>query len=64
MSSQNVDLMVYWLDFLKNNGTTLVLVEHRIKELFSLVDKIIGLKLGTLTMGKLNNLETIKRFLV
>lgn len=64
LSGQNVEFMVYWLNYLKQNGTTLVLIEHRIKELINLSDKIIGLKLGTLTTENLNDLETIKQFLV
>ena len=64
LSSLNVELVVHWLDYLKQNGTTLVLVEHRIKELFNFADKIIGLKLGTLTTENLNDLENIKQFLV
>lgn len=64
LSGQNVELVVHWLNYLKQNGTTLVLVEHRIKELINLADKIIGLKLGILTTENLNDLETIKQFLV
>jgi len=64
LGSQNVELVVHWLDYLKKNGTTLVLIEHRIKELINLADKIIGLKLGTLTTENLTDLESIKQFLV
>jgi hypothetical protein len=39
-------------------------VEHRIKELFNLAEQINGLKLGALTTDSLNDLETIKEFLV
>lgn len=64
LSSKNIDVVLQWLQVLKENGTTIVLVEHRIKELVNFTDRIIGLKLGTLTAESLNDLETIKRFLV
>lgn len=64
LSSKNIDIVLQWLQILKENGTALVLIEHRIKELINFTDKIIGLKLGTLTTENLNDLETIKRFLV
>lgn len=64
LSSQNIETVLRWLNHLKQNGTTLVLIEHRIKELIGLADRIIGLKLGTLTTENLNDLETIKQFLV
>lgn len=64
LSSLNVELVVHWLNYLKQNGTTLVLIEHRIKELINLADRIIGLKLGIFTTENLNDLETIKQFLV
>lgn len=64
LSSKNIDIVLQWLQILKENGTTLVLIEHRIKELINFTDRIIGLKLGTLTTENLNDLETIKRFLV
>ncbi|HRP91004.1 MAG TPA: ATP-binding cassette domain-containing protein [Edaphocola sp.] len=64
LSSKNIGVVIQWLQVLKENGTTVVLVEHRIKELINFTDRIIGLKLGTLTIENLNDLETIKRFLI
>lgn len=64
LSGSNVNLVLQWLQYLKNNGTTLVLVEHRIKELITFTDRVIGLKLGRLSSERLNNIETIKKFLV
>lgn len=55
------------LEFLKqvkNNGTTLVLIEHRIKELLPISDRIIGLKLGNQNKQELNTIEEIKTFMV
>lgn len=64
LSGSNVNIVLKWLEVLKKNGTTLLLVEHRIKELIKFTDRIIGLKLGTLTTEKLDDLEMIKQFLV
>lgn len=64
LSSKNVDMVLYWLQVLKGNNTTLFLIENRIKELISLSDRIIGLKLGTLHPGDFKDIKTIKQFLV
>ena len=42
LSSQNIETVLRWLNHLKQNGTTLVLIEHRIKELIGfLLDRSI-----------------------
>lgn len=33
LSSQNIETVLRWLNHLKQNGTTLVLIEHRIKRI-------------------------------
>lgn len=64
LSGKNIKETIHQLSLIKGAGTTLIIVEHRIKELFSFADKVIGLKLGYLQKDNLNDLENIKMFLV
>ncbi len=64
LSGENIDSLIVYLNEIKEQGTTLVLVEHRIKELFSLADRVIGLKLGELYNNELKSLENIKTFML
>ena len=64
LASDNIDNVIDTLQKIKENGTTLVIIEHRIKEVFPLADKIIGFKLGKVYTENLNTLDNIKRFMV
>ncbi len=64
LSTENVKLLVKYLNNIKETGTTLMLIEHRIKELLPLADQIIGLKLGHKTDQELKTLEHIKTFMI
>ncbi len=64
LSNENIKSLIVYLKEIKEQGTTLVLVEHRIKELLPLADRIIGLKLGQQNKQELNTIEEIKTFLV
>ena len=64
LSNENIDSVVNTLNKIKQNGTTLVVIEHRVKEIFSLADKTVGFKLGKLYTENLNSLDNIKRFMV
>lgn len=60
----NIKILIKQLGKIKENGTTLVLIEHRIKELLTLSDKVIGLKLGNKSNRELKTLEDIKTFMI
>jgi len=64
LSGNNVALVLQWIKTLQARGTTLVIIEHRIKELMQISNKIIGLKLGYLHTANLSNLTLIKSFMV
>lgn len=64
LSGNNITTLLHRLQKLKENGTTLVIIEHRIKELLILADRVIGLKLGKLHPETFKNLEDIKSFMV
>lgn len=64
LSGNNINIVLDYIWQLKQDGITLVLVEHKIKELFPLADTIIGLKLGILQTKQLNSIDNIKSFMV
>ncbi len=64
LSGENVTQMLTWLKRIQNNGTTLVVIEHRIKELINLADEVVGLKLGKRNEEPLINLDNIKSYMI
>ncbi|HOG20434.1 MAG TPA: ATP-binding cassette domain-containing protein [Salinivirgaceae bacterium] len=64
LSGKNISIVLKYIEQLKRSGTTLVLVEHKIKELFEYADRIIGLKLGYLHTENLDTLDNIKTFMI
>ncbi len=64
LSSDNINMVMRWLSAIKQSGTTMIIVEHRIKNLINLADRVVGLKLGRLNTANLDTINKIKRFLV
>lgn len=64
LSENNISTVLHWLSVVKQNYTTLVLIEHRIKNLINFADRVIGLKLGQLHTDNLKTIKDIKTFLV
>lgn len=65
LSGKNFTLVADILKMLSTvNGITLLIVEHRVKEVLDFADKVIGLKLGRLNTVPLKNVEQIKSFLI
>ncbi len=64
LSGENLDIIINHLNIIKIKGTTLVLIEHRIKELLPIANRIIGLKLGHLNKKELITFEEVKRFMI
>ncbi len=64
LSEDNIDMVIRWLETIKQNGTTLVIIEHRIKKLLNFADRVVGLKLGRLYTDNLQTINDIKQFLV
>lgn len=52
------------LEKIKASGTTLLIVEHRIKELFEFASKTIGIRQGKISNQKLDTLNHSKQFLL
>lgn len=64
LSGMNIKVVLNWLQIIKETGTTLVIIEHRIKELLAMTDKVVGLRLGRRNDNALDNLEHIKSFMI
>jgi len=64
VSEENVPTVLQWLDEIRNNGVTMLVVEHRIREIFDFTDSIVGLKLGQLHTEKLDTIDNIKTFMI
>ncbi|WP_299368701.1 ATP-binding cassette domain-containing protein [Winogradskyella sp.] len=64
LSGNNVSVALKWLNTIKENGITLITIEHRIKELLDTADKVVGLKLGRRNTGNLGSLKYIKEFMI
>ncbi len=64
LSEENTFLVLEYLQKIKQNGTTFVIIEHRIKKLLKFANQVIGLKLGQLHTNNLETLDNIKRFLI
>ncbi len=64
LSSSNVKNVLDLLQAIKAQGVTLVLIEHRIKQLIPLADRIVGLKMGRINTEKLDTIESIKTFMI
>jgi branched-chain amino acid transport system ATP-binding protein len=57
VSPKNLKDIILQIEKLKNIGISILLVEHRIKNVFDIADKVIGLKLGKLFSKQLNSIE-------
>lgn len=64
VSNENVPAVLQWLDKIRQNGVTILVIEHRIQEFFKFADTVVGLKLGHLYSVKLDTFNNIKSFMI
>lgn len=64
VSGDNVPIILQCLNEIRNNGVTILVVEHRIQEIFEFADIIVGLKLGHLYSDELDTINKIKSFMI
>ena len=64
VSDENVIAVFQLLGQIRNNGVTILVVEHRIQEFFKFADTVVGLKLGHLYSDKLDTINNIKSFMI
>ena len=64
VSPKNLNDIVFQTSKLKSAGISILLVEHRVKNVFSIADKVIGLKLGKIYNDNLLTIEQTKEVMV
>lgn len=64
VSPNNLKGIILQIENLKNIGISILLVEHRIRNIFDIADKVIGLKLGKLFSKPLNSIEQTNEVMV
>jgi len=64
VSPKNLKNIILQIENLKNNGISILLVEHRIRNIFDVADKVIGLKLGKLFSKQFTSIEHTKEVMV
>lgn len=64
LSGNNIGTMLQHLIKLKEAKVTMIVVEHKIKDIFGYADRAIGLKLGRLYTEQLDTLDNIKHYMV
>lgn len=64
VSEDNIPMVLDWLAKIRDNGTTLIIVEHHVTEMLAFSTRNVGLKLGHIYSENLNSLDDIKSFIV
>ena len=64
VSNENVSAVLQWLDKIRQNDVTILVIEHRIQEFLKFADTVVGLKLGQLHTDKLDTINNIKSFMI
>ena len=64
LSEDNIPMMLDMLGNLRKAGTTMLIVEHHVKEMTAFADKTYGMRLGCLSNKPLNTLEEIKEIML
>ena len=64
VSPQNLKHIILQLTKLKNIGISILLVEHRVKNVFDIADKVYGLKLGKIVKNLIKTLDNVREILI
>lgn len=64
ISPNNLNDILVEIQRLKNSGMSILIVEHRIKNVFNIADKVIGLKLGKVFNRELTSVEQINEVML
>ena len=64
VSPKNLNDIILQIKKLKETGISILLVEHRVKNIFDIADKVIGLKLGKVFNIQLNSIDQINEVMV
>lgn len=64
VSPKNLKNIILQIERIKNVGISILLVEHRIKNVFDIADKVIGLKLGKIYNKNLLSIEQTNEVMI
>lgn len=64
LSEDNIPIMLDMLGQIRDAGTTMVIVEHHVKEMMAFANNTLGIRLGHMLDELLVNMEDIKRVLL
>ena len=64
VSPKNLKGIISQIEKLKNIGLSILLVEHRVKNVFDIADKVIGIKLGKLFNKNFKSIEQTNEVMV
>lgn len=64
LSEDNIPKMIEMLEKIREAGTTMMVVEHHVTEMFVMSQTVVGLKLGLITKEFLHSIDAIKQFLL
>ena len=64
VSPKNLTDIILHLEKLKDIGISVLVIEHRVKNIFDIADKVIGLKLGKVYIKQLNSIEQINEVMI
>ncbi|MCH8012000.1 MAG: ATP-binding cassette domain-containing protein [Candidatus Marinimicrobia bacterium] len=64
VSPKNLKDIILQLEKLKNIGISILLVEHRVKNVFDIANKVIGLKLGNIFNKQLISIEQTNEVMI
>ena len=64
LSEDNIPRMIEMLGKIRDAGTTMVVVEHRVVDFASFASRILGLRLGCVSKNKMDSIESIQNYLV
>lgn len=64
VATDRIDQVKKVIEGFKEKGTTLLIVEHRVKEFFDFVDRVLGMQRGTLLSQPISSIDNAKKFLI
>ena len=64
INPKGTSTIIHKLEILQGLGLSFILVEHRLKDVFKLADKTVGLRLGKLYNENINSLENTKEVML
>ena len=64
LAMDNLSLIHGVLEKIKATGSTMLIVEHRIEELFDFASRVVGIKQGELSVKPIHSISNAKQFML